>query len=80
MIQFNQYSIKPEDVWLTSDTHLGHKNIVSGISGWEANRGQRKFNTLEEMDDTIINNINKYVKPDDILFHAGDWSFGGIKY
>ena len=31
------------------------------------------------MNELIVNNINKYVKEDDILYHLGDWSFGGIE-
>ena len=39
----------------------------------------RKFNTTREMSLHMINQINKYVKEDDILFHCGDWSFSGIE-
>lgn len=35
--------------------------------------------TLEEMNELIIKNINDVVKEDDILYHLGDWSFGGIE-
>lgn len=31
------------------------------------------------MNEFIVSNINKYVKEDDILYHLGDWSFGGIE-
>jgi calcineurin-like phosphoesterase family protein len=31
---------------------------------------------VKEMNDTIINNINKYVKYDDILYFLGDFAFG----
>jgi calcineurin-like phosphoesterase family protein len=30
------------------------------------------------MNDMIVNNINHLVGEDDILFHLGDWSFGGF--
>ena len=30
------------------------------------------------MNKSLIDGINKYVKEDDILYHLGDWSFGGI--
>ena len=65
------------NIWLTSDTHYGHKNIASkNISNWSS--GYRKFDSLYEMNQTIINNINTCAKEDDILYHLGDWSFGGI--
>jgi calcineurin-like phosphoesterase family protein len=30
------------------------------------------------MNTTLVNNINSVVGQDDILFHLGDWSFGGF--
>lgn len=66
------------NIWFTSDTHFYHKNITRGVSEWDRGGKTRDFDTIEEMTDSIINGINKYVKKDDILFHLGDWSFGGI--
>ena len=66
------------NIWFIADTHYSHKNIVSATSMWESREGCRDFDSIEEMNETIINNINKYVMADDILFHLGDWSFGGI--
>jgi calcineurin-like phosphoesterase family protein len=31
------------------------------------------------MNDTLVNNLNAVVGEDDILFHLGDWSFGGFE-
>jgi calcineurin-like phosphoesterase family protein len=78
MIQFKKLPFKIEQVYLTSDTHYSHNNICRGISKWNSNEC-RDFDTLEEMNNTIVNNINKYVKYDDLLIHCGDWSFGGIE-
>ena len=66
------------NVWFTSDTHYNHTNICRGVSNWEDKKGTRDFDTLEEMNDAIVNNINAVVKEDDILYHLGDWSFGGF--
>ena len=75
----NTIKIKDIDkLWFTSDTHFGHKNIVSKESCWSDKSGCRDFPTKEAMSQNIVNNINKYVKEDDILIHLGDWSFGGI--
>ena len=30
------------------------------------------------MNDALVHNINKIVGEDDILYHLGDWSFGGV--
>lgn len=65
--------------WITSDTHKGHKNIVKGVSSWTDLSKCRDFETVEQHDLHIIDNINKYVKEDDTLWHLGDWSFGGIE-
>ena len=64
-------------VWLSSDFHLGHKNIVLGCTKWKNTIACRNFQTLEEHDNTIINSINKYVKKDDILYFLGDFAMGG---
>lgn len=71
-------------VYFTSDTHYGHANICRGTSKWEARseedfqQNTRDFNTLEEMNDAIVDGINSVVGASDELYHLGDWSFGGI--
>lgn len=68
------------NIWFTSDTHWGHKNIVRGCSAWEANEGgpkARDFDTLEEHNEELIFKFNSVVKENDELWHLGDWSFGG---
>jgi calcineurin-like phosphoesterase family protein len=73
---------KAQKLWITSDTHYGHKNICKGVTEWDLDRidnsTTRDFKTLEEMNETIVNNINAVVGQDDILIHLGDWSFGGF--
>ena len=65
------------NIWFTSDTHFGHTNIAGPkISNWSS--GYREFNSVHEMNMALVNGINKYVKEDDILYHLGDWSFGGV--
>jgi len=65
--------------WFVSDTHYKHKNIVKGVSNWSDTSRCRPFDTLEEHDDTLVNNINACVNKNDTLWHMGDWSFGGIR-
>lgn len=65
-------------VYLRHVTHYGHKNIVKGTSDWDDKSRCRNFDTMEEHNETLVNNINKVVKADDTLYHLGDWSFGGI--
>lgn len=65
-------------IFFTSDTHAYHRNITKGVSNWDDKSGCRDFNTLEEMNQSLVNGINSTVGEDDILFFLGDWSFGGI--
>lgn len=67
-----------QDIYFTSDTHYNHGNICRGVSNWLNKDGCRDFDTLKEMNDAIVENINTIVREDDILFHLGDWSFGGF--
>jgi calcineurin-like phosphoesterase family protein len=76
---------KDRKVFITSDTHYGHKNICRGVTAWRLPDGSipesqtRNFETIDEMNDVIINNINSVVGQDDVLIHLGDWSFGGFE-
>lgn len=64
------------NTFFTSDTHYGHSNIAGKkTSQWKD--GYRNYNSIEEMNQDLVKNINKLVGPDDILYHLGDWSFGG---
>lgn len=55
--------------WFISDLHLGHEKVYQG----------RGFPTIEDHDNTIINNINLRVKPEDTLFILGDVCVAGPK-
>lgn len=65
------------NIYFSSDFHYGHKNIVKGISDWEDKSPCRDFNTMEEHNETLIQNINKTVSWDSVLYFMGDWSLGG---
>lgn len=67
-----------KNTWFTSDSHFYHSNICRGTSSWDDKEACRGFESIEEMNYTIINNLNENVKQDDILYHCGDWSFGGF--
>ena len=55
-----------------SDTHFLHENIIR----LDANNGCRKFSSIEEHDNLLIENINKVVTPQDNLYFLGDISWG----
>ena len=64
------------NIYITSDTHFFHTNIAGpSVSSWKS--GYRNFSSVEEMNETLYENINSLVKENDILYHIGDWSFGG---
>jgi calcineurin-like phosphoesterase family protein len=69
-----------QQLYFTSDTHYMHTNICRGTTRWSNADGfTRNFDTLDQMNDRIVNGINAAVGQDDILFHLGDWSFGGFE-
>lgn len=55
------------NVWLTSDLHLFHENLLRGRK-----IGIRPFDTLNEMHDAIITGWNSVVKPSDKVYMLGD--------
>jgi calcineurin-like phosphoesterase family protein len=71
---------KGQKLWFTSDTHFNHANICSATTTWNKESGNnfRIFNSLDTMNDRLVAGINASVGQDDILFHLGDWSFGGF--
>lgn len=64
------------EIFTVSDFHYGHLNLCSGVSRWADKSGCRDFATVQDMNEAIIENVNRVVKTDDILWHLGDWSFG----
>jgi calcineurin-like phosphoesterase family protein len=70
---------KGQKLWFTSDTHYNHANICSATTKWSDPVTCREFKSLEHMNAHLVGNINEKVGQDDILFHLGDWSFGGFE-
>ncbi len=70
---------KGQKLWFTSDTHYNHGNICSATTQWTNPVTCREFKSLEHMNAHLVGNINENVGQDDILFHLGDWRFGGFE-
>lgn len=71
---------KPQkDIWLISDTHHGHKNVLT-FTNKEGNLIRPGFSSVEEMDDLMVHNWNSVVKPGDRVYHLGDVYMGPSEY
>lgn len=53
------------EIYFTSDTHYSSERHLK--------TNFRPFSSVEEMDKTLIDNHNKVVKKDDIVYHLGDF-------
>jgi calcineurin-like phosphoesterase family protein len=58
--------------WFTADWHLFHKNIIRYCN--------RPFETVEEMNNEIIQRTNALVKPNDTLRILGDFCFSRASF
>ena len=60
-------------IYLTSDCHFNHQNILTYESQ------TRPFNSIEEMNETIIQNWNNTVSDNDDIYVLGDFFMGSIE-
>lgn len=68
-IEINPYD---RDVWVWSDIHFGHKNII------KYTHPHRPYESPEHMDRELINNYLRVVKQDDIVIWCGDIGFKSV--
>lgn len=57
------------DIYFTADTHFSHANII------KPEYADRPFETVEEMDEALIENWNDVVKRGDFCVHLGDFGY-----
>lgn len=58
-----------DNIWVWSDTHFGHKNIIKYCD--------RPFCDLDDMSQKMIDNHNSVVGKDDVVIWVGDVAFMG---
>ena len=70
-----------QNTWFGSDHHLHHRKLVEGWGNSDKNEHQnstaRPFATIEEHDQALIDNHNKVVKPNDVVWFGGDVMLSG---
>ena len=57
--------------WASSDWHLDHRNVIRYCD--------RPFESVHEMNETIIANMNEAMSPEDTLHFYGDFAFCNIE-
>lgn len=57
-----------KDIWLISDTHFNHENIIKYCD--------RPYTDAEHMNEDLIEKWNSVVKPGDKVYHLGDVFMG----
>lgn len=57
------------NIFFTSDTHFSHENIIRFCN--------RPFKNVDHMNEELIRRWNEKVGPDDIVYHLGDFAWGG---
>jgi calcineurin-like phosphoesterase family protein len=65
------------ELWVTGDTHFDH-------AGTRPNSGiifhcQRPYNSIDEMNEDLVNKWNSVVARKDTVIHVGDWAFARHK-
>ena len=63
-------------IYLTSDHHFGHSNILK-FTGLDGNLIRPNFKDVNEMNQYMIDQWNSVVKPEDHVWHLGDVCMSG---
>lgn len=60
------------DTWVWSDNHFGHKNIIKYADG------MRPYESVEAMNQAMVDNWRAVVKPEDTIIFGGDVAFMSV--
>jgi calcineurin-like phosphoesterase family protein len=67
------------DIFLISDTHFGHENILT-FKNSDDTYLRPGFQNIKEHDQFLIDNWNNTVKPEDKVYHLGDVSMTNFNH
>jgi calcineurin-like phosphoesterase family protein len=59
------------NIFFTADHHFNHERIIEYCS--------RPFKNVSEMNEVLIQKWNSKVKPEDTVYHLGDFAFGRVE-
>lgn len=65
------------DIWFISDQHYNHKNILK-FTDHDGNLIRPGFKDIDHMNETMIENHNRVVKPYDKVYFGGDVGKGSL--
>lgn len=65
-----------KEIWFTADTHFGHGNTPGEPASGIIKHCLRPFADVTEMDAALIDNWNAVVRPEDEVWHLGDFAWG----
>ena len=80
---YNNAIAKDDDVFFVSDTHFGHANIIKYCNRpWNSGKDEAgnifvSNDDVERMDNELVKRWNSVVGKNSIVWHLGDFSFGG---
>lgn len=57
--------------WFIADTHFNHRNVIT-YDG-------RPFRDVQHMEQEIVSRWNSNIRPDDTVYHLGDFAFGPVE-
>lgn len=65
-------------IWFTSDTHFGHRKLLT-FASVERNNPRSVFPSIEEHDAHLMKMWREQVQPEDTVYHLGDTSWYGVE-
>ncbi len=68
-----------KNIWIISDTHFNHANILNFTDSKTGARIRPQFSCVQEMNEIIIQRWNEVVRPGDEVYHLGDVVMGTDK-